>query len=164
MVHNCAMARRSNYDVCVAAPFGAVGVQLADDAVVSVDLLPKPVSISHSNPSLARTVRQQLLAYLADPRFVFDLPLRADGTPFQQRVWRALRRIPAGRVMTYGALAHRLDTGPRAIGGACRTNPIPLIIPCHRVVAANGIGGFMGVVRGRQVAFKEWLLSHEHAR
>lgn len=160
MVHNCTMAREARYDVCVPAPFGAVGVQLADDAVVGADFLSRPVPDT-ANSSLARTVRKQIRAYLVDPSFAFDLPLKPDGSPFQLRVWRALQRIPAGRVLTYGALAQRLDTAPRPIGGACRRNPIPLIIPCHRVVAANGMGGFMGAVRGRSIAVKEWLLAHE---
>src|SRR3989344_3383893 len=92
------------------------------------------------------------------------LPHGTDGTDFQQRVWRALQRIPAGRVLSYGELAHKLKTGARAVGNACRANRIPIVIHCHRVVAANGKGGFMGKTGGRALAIKDWLLTHERGR
>jgi methylated-DNA-[protein]-cysteine S-methyltransferase len=83
------------------------------------------------------------------------------GTPFQRRVWQRLSAIPAGETLTYGALARELGTSARAVGGACRTNPIPLVIPCHRVVATNGLGGYSGERGGDWLAKKRWLLAHE---
>jgi len=115
-----------------------------------------------------RTVPTQLLQALRDyfsgniaALNVPDLLLQPQGTPFQQRVWAALRRIPAGESRTYGQLARELGTSARAIGGACRANPIPLFIPCHRVVAASGLGGFSGAREGRWLEIKSQLLQHE---
>ncbi|MBT8127262.1 MAG: methylated-DNA--[protein]-cysteine S-methyltransferase, partial [Gammaproteobacteria bacterium] len=91
----------------------------------------------------------------------FDLPCALQGTPFQQKVWNELKKIPCGTVITYGELANKLGTSARAIGNACRKNPIPLVIPCHRVVAANGIGGYSGDTNGAWLRIKSWLLRHE---
>ena len=105
-----------------------------------------------------------LAAYFADPRSGFDIPLAPPGTPFQRRVWAALCMIPVGSVRSYGELARELGTAARALGGACGSNPIALIIPCHRVVSASGgLGGFMGGRRDVPLAIKRWLLAHEGA-
>ena len=72
-----------------------------------------------------------------------------------------MRRIPIGQVVTYGELAKALDSSARAVAGACRANPIPILIPCHRVVAATGLGGYMGETGGEALAIKQWLLQHE---
>jgi len=112
------------------------------------------------NP-LHADIAQQLLSYLGGDSNSFSLPLLPSGTPFQQRVWQALQAIPYGQVLSYGALAKQLGSSARAIGGACRANPIPVIIPCHRVVAAHDIGGFSGDRYGGKVLIKQWLLAHE---
>ncbi len=112
------------------------------------------------DPLLQQTL-QQILAYLKTPQFVFDLPLKPHGTEFQQSVWRYLRSIPPGEVRTYGEVAAALNSSPRAVGNACRRNPLPLVIPCHRVVSASGIGGFSGYTAGTQIDIKKQLLSHE---
>ena len=84
------------------------------------------------------------------------------GTPFQRRVWQALRGIPSGSTCSYGELAHELGSSARAVGGACRRNPIPIVVPCHRVAAAaGGVGGFMGQRDGEALTIKQWLLDHE---
>ncbi len=103
----------------------------------------------------------QILEYLKTPQFVFDLPLKPHGTEFQQSVWRYLRSIPPGEVRTYGEVAAALNSSARAVGNACRRNPLPLVIPCHRVVSASGIGGFAGHTAGTQVDIKKQLLSYE---
>lgn len=92
-----------------------------------------------------------------------EIPVAPAGTPFQQRVWQRMRRIPPGRTVTYGELARELGTGPRAVAGACRRNPIPLFIPCHRVVAGRGLGGYAGAVDGLPLERKRWLLVLEGA-
>jgi methylated-DNA-[protein]-cysteine S-methyltransferase len=79
-------------------------------------------------------------------------------------VWQALRRIPGGSTQSYGELARQLHTAPRAVGQACGANPIPVIIPCHRVLARNGLGGFMSSAGGDSLAIKRWLLEHERRR
>lgn len=91
----------------------------------------------------------------------FDLPLNPIGTSFQKRVWQAIQQIPYGETLTYKALAQDLNTSPRAIGQACRANPILLFIPCHRVVASDGLGGYMG--ERTSLHFKRDLLCHEQA-
>ncbi len=115
--------------------------------------------------SLTRLIQQQLTDYFHHAKPLNGLPHAARGTPFQQRVWQALEEIPLGEVITYGELAAALNSSPRAVGGACRSNPIPLLIPCHRVVAKAAIGGFGGSWgSGERVEIKSWLLRHEGVR
>ena len=109
-------------------------------------------------PLLARG-RAELLDYLAGKRQVFDLSLCPRGTPFQLRVWRALADIPYGTVLTYGELARRVGSpkGCRAVGQANHRNPLPIFLPCHRVVGANGaLTGY-----GGGLELKQWLLRLE---
>ena len=112
----------------------------------------------HSAQKLAQ-VRHQLEAYFSGERQVFDLPLKPQGTEFQQSVWRALTTIAYAATTSYGQLAQQLDrpTASRAVGAANGRNPIPIIIPCHRVIGSNGtLTGFAG-----GLAAKQWLLEHE---
>lgn len=155
---------KQRYDAVIAAPFGRLGITLQDGVLADIDFLDHKVPLRAPTGTAARHVCAALRAYLEKPRGKFHLPLATDGTDFQQRVWRALQRIPAGRVLSYGELAHKLKTGARAVGNACRANPIPIVIPCHRVVAANGKGGFMGKTGGRALVIKDWLLTHERGR
>ena len=108
-------------------------------------------------------IRAALERYFRDGRAGLDLPLAPAGTPFQHRVWQALRAIPPGSTRTYGELARELGTSARAIGGACRANPCLIAVPCHRVVARDGLGGFAGERGGKRLAVKRWLLRHEGA-
>ena len=111
---------------------------------------------------LAREAVRQLRAWLADGRFEFALPLAPAGTPFQRRVWAGIAAIPAGQTRSYGELAATLGSGPRAVGNACGANPYPLVVPCHRVVAAGGgLGGFARQRGGFLLQVKSWLLQHE---
>lgn len=106
----------------------------------------------------------QLREYFAGSRWVFDLPLAAGGTAFQQRVWAALRQIPPGETRSYADVARMVGTGSaRAVGQANRRNPLPIIVPCHRVVgASDALGGYMGSAgAGPETAMKQWLLEHE---
>ncbi len=131
-------------------------------AVCRVWLAECPPPPREAENSCSRAAADDLAAWLwGEKEWPRGHPLRPQGSPFQQRVWNALLQIPAGSQVTYGELAKRLGTAPRAVGGACRANPIPLLIPCHRVVAAQGLGGFAGRREGRWVAFKQWLLTHE---
>jgi methylated-DNA-[protein]-cysteine S-methyltransferase len=110
----------------------------------------------------ARRAAAALTRYFeGDPSALTDLPVAPAGTPFQRRVWTRMSAIPAGAVLSYGAFARELGTSARAIGGACRANPIPIVIPCHRVVAAHGLGGYSGERGGDWLAKKRWLLAHE---
>ena len=104
---------------------------------------------------------KQTLAYLEGHQHEFDLPLMTRGSDFQHRVWVQLADIPAGQTRTYGEIASRLGSSPRAVGNACRKNPVAVIVPCHRVVSANGIGGYAGHTAGQHLSVKAWLLQHE---
>ncbi len=151
-----------DFDFVLASPVGRLGVRLDGAAVTRIDFLGENAGTLAPATPAARRAAAALRAYFARGGTI-DLPIRPSGTAFQQRVWRALRRIPAGRTLTYGELARRLATSPRAVGNACRANPVPLVVPCHRVVAAGGIGGFAGRTDGPEVARKRWLLRHESA-
>ena len=93
---------------------------------------------------MLKNAAKQLNAYFDGKLTNFDLPLRPFGTDFQQRVWRAMIKIPYGKVRTYGQLAEKLNSGARPVGTACRRNPIPIIIPCHRVLGTQSLGGYSG--------------------
>lgn len=110
-------------------------------------------------PKRVAAARVQVRAYFAGKRNTFDLPLAPTGTPFQQRVWTALQKIPSGETRSYGALAKALASGARAIGRANATNPICLIVPCHRVIGADG--SLTGFAFGEDI--KLILLRHEGA-
>jgi methylated-DNA-[protein]-cysteine S-methyltransferase len=117
--------------------------------------------VSGTSPLLDRA-RAQLEAYFRGERLAFDLPLAPQGTAFQQNVWQALCRIPYGQTWSYAALARRVDSVARAVGQACGANPIPIVIPCHRVLPENGnLGGFSATGGS---ASKSFLLELEGAR
>ena len=144
----------------VQAPFGLLNVVCAADAVHAIHFLPA-VSAAAPVSGFARQVADELAQYFANPQFVFTVPVQLTGTAFQCRLWQALRAIPAGEVRRYGELSAQLASSARAVGGACRRNPVPIIVPCHRVVAASGAGGFAGAVSGPLLTIKHWLLRHE---
>lgn len=155
----------SDYAAIIATPWHGLklGISADDRAIISIDYLPGDAEETGGRSRLAAEAVRQLWCYFRDRRHLFTLPLTPEGTPFQRRVWSALRRIPAGTTLSYGELAALLGSSARAVGGACRANPISLVIPCHRVVARNGLGGFMGVTSGRSLDIKRWLLAHEAA-
>lgn len=152
----------STYQARIATPFGVLGIVADGAGLAAIDFLPPGTPPLPPQDPMAARVCTQIEAYLRDPAFVFDLPLKPGGTPFRNRVWQALRQIPAGRTRSYGELAAALHSAPRAVGQACGANPIPIVIPCHRVVAKDGsLGGFMGATGGDPLAIKRWLLDHE---
>jgi methylated-DNA-[protein]-cysteine S-methyltransferase len=123
------------------SPLGDVTVSEEEGAVVALDW---GWGRDQQETTLLRAARVQLFAYFDRELTVFHLALAPRGTAFQQRVWRALRAIPYGKTRSYADLAAALGSAPRAVGQANAVNPIPIIIPCHRVVAANGLGGYSG--------------------
>lgn len=122
-------------------------------------LQPKAKIPSGNKTTFCQKVAEELNRYFANPHHRFQLPLKPQGTPYQQRVWNALLVIPSGRTVTYGALAYQLQSSPRAVGQACKKNPLTLFIPCHRVVGKESLGGYMG--NQNALSFKEALLKHE---
>ena len=154
----------NNYDAIVAAPFSHLGLRLMQGRLVEIEFLTNDVALKDNTHKVIQQFQKQLAAYCEDARFVFDLPMRAHGTPYQKRVWKGIAAIPAGETLSYGELALKVSSGARAVGNACRHNPLPLITPCHRVTAANGMGGFSGARTGHLMQVKQWLLKHEHAK
>ncbi len=149
------------YQAVVAAPGFCLGVRCDGDEVTAIDFLEPRPEVAPRTP-LAREAVRQIRAYLADPRSPFGLPLRPQGTTFQRRVWERIAAIPSGETCSYGEVAQTLRSGPRAVGGACGANPYPLVVPCHRVVAAGGaLGGFARNRGGFLLDVKRWLLQHE---
>ena len=133
--------------------------------VSGIRYLPLAAASKDPENELAERAVRQLERYREDRDAKFDLPLLIEGTDFQRRVWEAMCAIPRGRTLTYGELARKLgDDGfdaPRAVGQACGDNKLPIVIPCHRVVAADGVGGFSHSTGGYVLEVKRWLLMHE---
>jgi methylated-DNA-[protein]-cysteine S-methyltransferase len=149
------------HNIVLDSPLGRLGVQIRDKHITRLDYLADTVSLRAATTPLERQVLKQLAQFFISPEHRFTLPLDLQGSDFQCRVWQALTGIPVGQTLTYGELAVRLDSGARAVGNACRRNPVPLIVPCHRVVSAAGIGGYSGSIDGREIDRKHWLLRHE---
>ena len=147
------------FDAVITAPFGAVGVYVMGEQI-SIELLTEQHASKLTDNKTVQIIANQITAYFSNAKHGFKLPITPHGTPYQQRVWKAIAAIPCGRVLTYGDIAAQIGSGPRAVANACGANNLPLIVPCHRVVAKSGIGGFMqGNPDGLKV--KKWLLMHE---
>ena len=155
---------RSNpetFEAILLTPFAALGIRTGDDRVEEIVFLPSRGSALAPRNRLAERVCAQIERYVGDPGYRFDLPVGARGTKFQHRVWRRIAAIGAGHTRSYGEIARELASSPRAVGQACGANPLPLIVPCHRVLAAGGIGGFAHHRGGFPLSVKRWLLAHE---
>lgn len=124
------------------SPFGRLTLCEEDGKLVSLAWGGKPAG----EPSrVLIEAKRQLAAYFAGKRHDFDLPLAPHGVPIEQRVWKVMAEIPYGQTRSYGEIARELDLAPRAIGHACGRNPLPILLPCHRVIAADGeLGGYSG--------------------
>jgi methylated-DNA-[protein]-cysteine S-methyltransferase len=164
------------------SPVGELRIVAADGALVAVDFLDpsapmagesasheravarglEPVGDRADDDTLLSEAARQLSAYFSGQLEEFDLPLEPHGTPFQQTVWARLRKIPYGETVTYGEIAAELGMGghaARAVGMANGRNPVPIVVPCHRVVGSSGkLTGY-----GGGMARKQWLLAHEQA-
>jgi len=149
------------FDVIVPFPKMKVGVLTRDERVVEIRYLPPGTKEKAPVNGLAGEAARQLARYRDDPDAQFDLPLQVQGTQLQRSVWNAMCAIPRGKTRTYGELARELGADPRAIGQACGDNRLPIVIPCHRIVAADGLGGFAHATSGYLIEVKRWLLLHE---
>ncbi|HYC44992.1 MAG TPA: methylated-DNA--[protein]-cysteine S-methyltransferase [Burkholderiales bacterium] len=142
-------------------PFAVLGIRTLGGHVTGIEYLPRGVeTLAPLNPLAARACRE-IERYLDNPEYVPRIPFDYAGTAFQCKVWRQISAIPAGRTLTYVDVARALKTAPRPVGGACGANRIPIVIPCHRVVSVNGIGGFMNSRGADALEIKRWLLRHE---
>jgi methylated-DNA-[protein]-cysteine S-methyltransferase len=138
------------------SPVGDITVFEEDGAIVSLDW--GWVPYQDTSP-LLKAAREQLQAYFDGTLTPFDLPLAPPGTDYRRLVWQALRDIPYGETRSYQAIAAQAGGSARSVGQANGHNPIPLIIPCHRVVATKHIGGYSG---GDGLPTKRWLLALEN--
>ncbi|CAA7622815.1 Methylated-DNA--protein-cysteine methyltransferase [Magnetospirillum sp. LM-5] len=140
------------------SPVGPLTIFADDGAIVAVEW-GWPPETDEAPGALLEEARAQIEAYFDGRLTRFDLPLAPFGTAFQKKVWAAIAAIPFGRARTYGDMARELGTAARALGGACGRNPIPILIPCHRVLGGNGgLGGYSGM---DGIDTKRFLLRHE---
>lgn len=152
------------YQARYPAPFAVLGVRTAGGRLDRIEYLPRGAATLDPLDRCAERACRQIERYLDDPEFRFDLPFDYRGTDFQCRVWREIAKINSGKTNTYKQIALRLRSAPLAVGGACGANRLPLLIPCHRVLGSNGIGGFMHAKSGFPLDIKRWLLRHEGVR
>ena len=150
-----------HWEAILRFPKMTVAVATREACIASIRYLPPDAATRDPQNPLAERAARQLERYREDPDAKFDLPLLIEGTPFQRRLWDALCRIPRGRTLTYGELAQKLGAEARAVGQACGDNKLPIVIPCHRVIAASGLGGFAHSTDGYLIEAKRWLLLHE---
>ena len=157
------MQKKLAFSAIIEAPIGQLGVITKANKLIRIEFLnSNNLALLTPQTTFTKEIGAQLQKYFTDPNFEFDLSIDLIGTPFQKKVWRALQKISPGDARSYGELARILNTSARAIGNACRHNPIPIIVPCHRIVASNGIGGFNGKWQeGVELNIKSWLLTHE---
>jgi len=155
------MSKYSTYQAIFTAPFATLGLKLNQQSICELDFIFEDISKPIFQNEYAEKIAEQINCYFENPSYQFDLNVSPEGTKFQKSVWREMREIPSGSCLTYSEVAEELKSGARAVGNACRKNPIPLIIPCHRIVAKNGLGGFAGETTGQLTDIKQWLLDHE---
>ena len=151
-------------DLFYDSPVGGLQIGVENDYVRDINFLYKPlISDNKQNNHLQVEIKinKALQGYFRTAHAKLNLPLLIKGTDFQRRVWQALKNIPVGQTRTYGQLAKQLNSSAQAVGNACRQNPLPIIVPCHRVVSKKGIGGFCGQTAGDAMEVKYWLLRHE---
>lgn len=144
----------------IASPVGPIRLRVQGRALSDLTILPgAALEADKSGDPVLAEVQAQLAAYFAGERRLFDLPLAPAASPRGEALRAGIAAIPYGETLSYGALAHVLDSGPRAVGQACRRNPFPIIIPCHRVTSANGAPEqYSG---GNGVDTKAWLTRFE---
>jgi methylated-DNA-[protein]-cysteine S-methyltransferase len=152
-----------DFDAIIALPFGPFGIRARDGVVHELVFLAPGTALQDPRNATAGAAAHALREWIEDPDLPFPVALAHTGTPFRQRVWAAISAIPHGHTTTYGALATQLGSSPRAVGQACGANPFPLIVPCHRVTSASGLGGFANAREGWLLELKRWLLAFEGA-
>jgi len=153
----------SELDGSVTFPFGVIGIRTHESCLIGLEFLPSGTTETLPKTATGKQVWNALFDYMDDPSKVSQVVLASEGTDFQKKVWNALRRIPVGEVWTYGQLAESVSSSPRAVANACRRNRIPVLIPCHRIIAKQGLGGYFGQTSGSMLEVKRWLLQHEGA-
>jgi len=150
-----------DYTAIIDSPVGMLGILDNGKVIQAVNFLYNTAAPRRALSTLAEETILQLKYFFSDPNFKFNLPITNAISPFQMKVRQALLSIPVGQTMSYGNVAKTIASSARAIAGGCRRNPVPIIVPCHRIIAAKGLGGFAGALDGKPLANKKWLLEHE---
>lgn len=152
----------------LATQIGSLSLELEGKNLLSLSINEKgskvdncEIPITEPKNDAKQAIFLQLKQYFSSAISFQDITLAPHGTSFQKSVWEELTKIPKGETRTYGQIASNLNSSARAVGNACRQNPIAIIIPCHRVISAKGIGGYAGQTEGKQLEIKQWLLNHE---
>jgi methylated-DNA-[protein]-cysteine S-methyltransferase len=153
---------KEGYDAIFTTDIATIGIQLDDSKLIKVDYLTRKNN-KRPTSKLAENIQNKIERYLKNKSKVDSLKIdvKLDVTPFQEKVLNQLVLIPYGETKTYGEIAKKLKTSPRAVGNACRRNPVPIVIPCHRVVASKGLGGYSGATEGETQNIKRQLLKLE---
>lgn len=141
----------------IQTPIGKLEISTSNSLLTRLDFLSDDKALIPPNDKTQENIVNQLNHYFLCPSYEFSIPYHLEGTPFQKKVWQALSNLTIQKTVSYGVLAKKLKTGARAVGNACRANPLPILIPCHRVLAKGSIGGY----KGTELAIKKWLLNHE---
>jgi methylated-DNA-[protein]-cysteine S-methyltransferase len=151
------------YQAVIAAPFAHLGVVFDHAGVQRIDFLPVSTPLLTNMHPHIHALTQALDRYWQDAAYqpLADVPVSYQATPHQTKVWQILAAIPVGSTRYYGEIAAQIASSPRAVGQACGANPLPILIPCHRVVGKTSAGGFMHSRDESVLAYKQWLLNHE---
>jgi methylated-DNA-[protein]-cysteine S-methyltransferase len=150
-----------SYHAKLQTPFAVLGIRTLGARVTDIDYLPHGIAPLAPLNKVAERACREIEQYLCDPDYAPQMMFELSGTAFQRKVWKKITAIPPGRTLTYNDIARVLRTAPRPVGGACGANRLPIVIPCHRVVSSNGIGGFMRGGGEPALSIKRWLLRHE---
>jgi len=150
--------QRYGYD----CPLGRLYLTIREQRVVGLEYEPAEPTLFENNLPTGE-IKSWLEQYFRGEPIAKDLIQVDQGTEFQQKVWRIMLQIPYGQTLSYGEVSSKLGSAPRAVGQACKRNPIPVFIPCHRIVGKHSIGGYEGAVSGHKISRKQWLLAHERA-
>ncbi|MCS5709418.1 methylated-DNA--[protein]-cysteine S-methyltransferase [Candidatus Berkiella cookevillensis] len=147
-------------------PIGYLALEAFEDRLCQISFIGADEAANsnkppHLLPNCLTEASSLLLNYFEHKKPIMYRGAIPPGTPFQRKVWQALITLPFATTISYGDLALRLQTSARAVGNACRENPLPVIIPCHRVVSKQGLGGYAGFTAGEKMNIKKWLLKHE---
>lgn len=152
---------KKEYQATVSTPIGKIGICTSENRLIKIKFVSEQHPVLKPKTVIAKNAVEQILCYFADPTYQFDIPFDLNVTKFQLSVLNTLQQIQVGSTRSYNDIAKSLKTSPRPVGNACRDNPIPIIIPCHRVVSKKNLGGYSGKKKGPMLNIKRWLLEHE---
>ena len=150
-----------NTHTIINTPFGPITLSASEYYLQGIDLFNIQTDAVFQISLITQQLSQELKDFFIQAHNNWSIPLMYSGTDFQQKVWQYLRTIPIGETRSYSEVAKAINSSARAVGNACRANPFPIVVPCHRVVSTSGLGGFAGKIDGHEMTVKQWLIDHE---